>query len=618
MSVSNTASEQHQQEQEMLSNFAIPSPPVSTQQSIAAVAALSSTHALPSIEPPRTLWMGDLDPWLDVSGVQDLWWKILHRKVNVKLIKPKYSNITMNFSSCASTDTQQHSGYCFIEFETFEDAQRALALNGQLLPDIAIPSQQHFPNNPDNQKKYFRLNWASGATLNAPIIQSPEYSLFVGDLSASTTEAHLLAFFQKHYPKSIKTVRVMTDPTTGKSRCFGFVRFTNENERQQALIEMNGVWLGGRPIRVALASPRYTNNNNHDNNNIGGPSDTGIKGVNGLAIPELVIPIGEPSNNDTQHPLIAAGLQQGGQVSGPNHGMFLGQQRHPRPLPPLSTNAMYMQPSTFQPLMSHQHGPQPPGDGRSQGAMGVNITNSQSSAFTDPTNTTVFIGGLSNEASEDTLYKLFEPFGIIQQIKIPPGKSCGFVKYQTREEAESAISSMQGFVIGDNRIRLSWGRISVHNRRFQMHQHNQQLPPSSELFQFHGNNSNSFGTHTHHTASNMFPSEEQLSPSSQARTSNPLFSGTHYHHHQSSSSSSTEYPSSLSSLYQTTPAPSLKSSSSSNDYSVRAHGSSNAKAYSHNTRQAPIRPLEHSRASTSTNGGEADFSSRFLANNDLG
>ena len=44
---------------------------------------------------------------------------------------------------------------------------------------------------------------------------NPEYSLFVGDLSASTTEAHLLAFFQKNFLNSIKTVRVMTDPISG-------------------------------------------------------------------------------------------------------------------------------------------------------------------------------------------------------------------------------------------------------------------------------------------------------------------------------------------------------------------------------------------------------------------
>ena len=31
------------------------------------------------------------------------------------------------------------------------------------------------------------------------------------------------------------------------------------------------------------------------------------------------------------------------------------------------------------------------------------------------------------------------------------------MKYSNREEAEEAIAAMQGFVIGGNRVRLSWG-----------------------------------------------------------------------------------------------------------------------------------------------------------------
>lgn len=94
----------------------------------------------------------------------------LAKKVVVKIIKPKTLKLDPQFQGLTN------SGYCFVEFETFEDAQQALSLNGQLLPDIAMPSQQVYPNNPDNQKKYFRLNWASGATLSAPIVQMPEYS----------------------------------------------------------------------------------------------------------------------------------------------------------------------------------------------------------------------------------------------------------------------------------------------------------------------------------------------------------------------------------------------------------------------------------------------------------
>lgn len=368
---SNTASHQHQQEQELLSGFAIPNPPVSTQQLIAADKKGVQPDA------PRTLWMGDLDPWLDEGAIALLWWQILGKRVSVKLIKPKIAK-PLPIVGLA------HLGYCFVEFELFDDAQHALSLNGQLLPDIAMPSQQNFPKNSDNQKKYFRLNWASGATLSAPIVQLPEYLLFVGDLSALTTEAHLLAFFQKKFPTSVKTVRVMTDPVTGKSRCFGFVRFTDDAERQKALVEMNGAWFGGRALRVALATPRNTFRNEEF-----------------------------PPAYDTQ--FMPPPMQ--------NYGFYGGRDEFrsfPRP-----------------------------------------------DVYADPNNTTVFVGGLSADVNEQTLFTLFKPFGVIHQIKIPPGKNCGFVKYSKRDEAEEAISVMQGFIISGNRIRLSWGKVLPNNKKFQ-------------------------------------------------------------------------------------------------------------------------------------------------------
>lgn len=429
---SSTASHQHKQEQEMLSSFSVPRPPVSTQQSSVAAEIEGGSNSGQN-DSPRTLWMGDLDPWLDEKDIVDLWWQLMHSKVSVRLIKPKNTGMEINYQGLS------HSGYCFVEFESFEEAQKALGLNGQLLPDIAIPSQRR-ANIPDNQKKYFRLNWASGATLNAPIVQSPEYSLFVGDLSASTNEAHLLAFFQKSFPTSIKTVRVMTDPVTGKSRCFGFVRFTEELERQRALVEMNGAWFGGRPLRVALATPR---------NNFRGRFQ---RSPNTFYTPEsqhdlIYMPPPPPPMGSAYgyfgNPSIASNPYHS--INSPHGG---------------SANESEPPSSVENPSIPSSHSSNPP-------------PNIQS--YADPSNTTVFVGGLSSEVTEHTLFTLFKQFGLIQQVKIPPGKNCGFVKYATREEAEEAIASMQGFVIGGNRVRLSWGRASHGNKRFQQLQANQAM-----------------------------------------------------------------------------------------------------------------------------------------------
>lgn len=95
--------------------------------------------------------------------------------------------------------------------------------------------------------------------------------------------------------------------------------------------------------------------------------------------------------------------------------------------------------------------------------------------FTDPNNTTVFIGGLSSMVTEDELRLYFQPFGDITYVKIPIGKGCGFVQYVTRASAELAISKMQGYPIGNSRIRLSWGR-SNSNPKPQAYQKQPELP----------------------------------------------------------------------------------------------------------------------------------------------
>ncbi len=51
-------------------------------------------------------------------------------------------------------------------------------------------------------------------------------------------------------------VQVIQDPSTQRSKGFGFVRFADEGERDRALIEMNGKMLCNRAIRVSRATTK--------------------------------------------------------------------------------------------------------------------------------------------------------------------------------------------------------------------------------------------------------------------------------------------------------------------------------------------------------------------------
>ncbi|KAJ3349431.1 hypothetical protein GGF32_005629 [Allomyces javanicus] len=111
------------------------------------------------------------------------------------------------------------------------------------------------------------------------------------------------------------------------------------------------------------------------------------------------------------------------------------------------------------PVAHHQHYASP----AAQAARGYHPTTHL--APNDPNNTTVFIGGLTNAVSEDEIRAVFASQGEITQVKIPVGKNCAFVSYTHRESAEKAIVELNGYAVGNNKIRLGWGRpnANAHN-----------------------------------------------------------------------------------------------------------------------------------------------------------
>lgn len=85
--------------------------------------------------------------------------------------------------------------------------------------------------------------------------RGPEYSIFVGDLGPEVNEYVLVSLFQARFP-SCKSAKIMTDAMSGQSRGYGFVRFSDENDQQRALVEMQGVYCGNRPMRISTATPK--------------------------------------------------------------------------------------------------------------------------------------------------------------------------------------------------------------------------------------------------------------------------------------------------------------------------------------------------------------------------
>ncbi|KAK4226836.1 putative RNA-binding protein [Podospora fimiseda] len=313
----------------------------------------SVTNNASSGEAAKTLWMGEMEGWMDENFIKNVFSTVANESVQVKVIRDRSSG---------------NAGYCFVEFATPEAAQKALALNGTPVP---------------NSSRVFKLNWASGGGLvDRRDDRGPEYSIFVGDLGPEVNEFVLVSLFQARFP-SCKSAKIMTDAMTGQSRGYGFVRFSEEQDQQRALVEMQGVYCGNRPMRISTATPKTRS---HQYGHQQQPGNQMMAPVPGQAPPVWGVP---PYYNQQAAPF--------------------------NPMQPMNQ-------------------------------------------FTDPNNTTVFVGGLSGYVTEDELRSFFQGFGEITYVKIPPGKGCGFVQFVHRHAAEMAINQMQGYPIGNSRVRLSWGR----------------------------------------------------------------------------------------------------------------------------------------------------------------
>jgi len=81
-----------------------------------------------------------------------------------------------------------------------------------------------------------------------------EKKLYVGSLSYDTTEDNLKDLFSK--AGTVDSVAIIIDKFSGRSKGFGFVEMSSEEEAKKAIEMFNGKELDGRNIIVNEAKPR--------------------------------------------------------------------------------------------------------------------------------------------------------------------------------------------------------------------------------------------------------------------------------------------------------------------------------------------------------------------------
>lgn len=78
--------------------------------------------------------------------------------------------------------------------------------------------------------------------------------LYVGNMSYNVDSSALQALFSEH--GTVQSAEVITDRDTGRSKGFGFVEMSTDEEAQKAITALHGQQHDGRALTVNEAKPK--------------------------------------------------------------------------------------------------------------------------------------------------------------------------------------------------------------------------------------------------------------------------------------------------------------------------------------------------------------------------
>lgn len=162
----------------------------------------------------KTLWIGDVEPWMDEIYYSNIFNMIAPVK-SIKIMKKGGVSI----------------GYGFVEFESEEISSYVL---------------NNFNGKEIYGSKPLKL---SRSQFNITKLGGEEFQIYVCDMCQKVTEDILFDFFKSKYP-SVLSAKIIFDNTTKLSRGYGFVKFSSREESEKAVSEMNGQILIDKAIRV--------------------------------------------------------------------------------------------------------------------------------------------------------------------------------------------------------------------------------------------------------------------------------------------------------------------------------------------------------------------------------
>lgn len=93
-------------------------------------------------------------------------------------------------------------------------------------------------------------------------------NIFVAGLSYQISEADLKELFEEY--GEVSSAKIITDRETRRSKGYGFVEMTNEEEGKHAIEELNDAEYDGRTLSVSVARERAEGGERRGGGNRGG------------------------------------------------------------------------------------------------------------------------------------------------------------------------------------------------------------------------------------------------------------------------------------------------------------------------------------------------------------
>ncbi|CAD2216517.1 polyadenylate-binding protein [Angomonas deanei] len=183
-----------------------------------------------------------------VANFTNVYIKQVIPSVDKDLIEKFFSKFG-GITSSATCKDKNGRVFAFCNFEKHDDAVKAIeAMHDSHIEGISAPGEKLYV-----QRAQPRSERLIALRQKYMQTQSLGNNLYVRNFDPECTDENLHELFKEY--GEIKSCRVMTD-ANGVSRGFGFVSFTDADQANAALREMNGRMLNGKPLIVNIAQRR--------------------------------------------------------------------------------------------------------------------------------------------------------------------------------------------------------------------------------------------------------------------------------------------------------------------------------------------------------------------------